>query len=93
MAGLGYLPDTVFTRSVIVNMPGILALIAEFGESARWMASPRLRTEARSSVASVSLLDEKAKEIRTLRELGDTVSAIIKRTGFSKASVYRALAI
>ncbi|MGB6769050.1 MAG: helix-turn-helix domain-containing protein [Methyloceanibacter sp.] len=39
------------------------------------------------------LTDEKAKEIRTLRESGDTVSAIIKRTGFSKASVYRALAI
>ncbi len=39
------------------------------------------------------LTDEKAKEIRTLRELGDTVSAIIKRTGFSKASVYRALAM
>ncbi|MGB0057312.1 MAG: helix-turn-helix domain-containing protein, partial [Methyloceanibacter sp.] len=34
------------------------------------------------------LTDEKAKEIRTLRESGDTVSAIIKRTGFSKASVY-----
>ena len=39
------------------------------------------------------LTDEKAKEIRTLRESGDTVSAIIKRTGFSKASVYRALAM
>jgi hypothetical protein len=61
MAGLGYLPDTVFTRSVIVNMPGILALIAEFGESARWTASPRLRTEARSSVASVSLLTRRQK--------------------------------
>ena len=39
------------------------------------------------------LTDVKAKEIRTLRESGDTVSAIIKRTGFSKASVYRALAM
>jgi hypothetical protein len=35
--------------------------------------------------------DEKAKEIRTLRESGETVPTIIKRTGFSKASAYRAL--
>jgi DNA invertase Pin-like site-specific DNA recombinase len=36
------------------------------------------------------LTDVKAKEIRTLRESGDTVLAIIKRT---KASVYRAPAM
>ena len=37
------------------------------------------------------LTDEKVEEIRELRELGETVPAIIKRTGFSKASIYRAL--
>ena len=37
------------------------------------------------------LTDEKVEEIRALRELGETVPAIIKRTGFSKASIYRAL--
>ena len=37
------------------------------------------------------LTDEKANEIRTLRESGETVPAIIKRTGISKASIYRAL--
>jgi hypothetical protein len=39
------------------------------------------------------LTDEKMREIRTLREASETVPAIIKRTGFSKASIYRALAI
>ena len=32
------------------------------------------------------LTDEKVKELRILREFGETVPAIIKRTGFSKAS-------
>jgi DNA-binding IclR family transcriptional regulator len=31
------------------------------------------------------------KKIKALRESGETVPAISKRTGFSKASVYRAL--
>jgi hypothetical protein len=33
----------------------------------------------------------RVKEIRTLRESGETIPAIIKQTGFSKASVYRAI--
>ena len=37
------------------------------------------------------LTDERVKEIKTLREAGETVPAIMQRTGFSKASVYRAL--
>jgi len=37
------------------------------------------------------LLPEKVEEIRELRAAGTTVPEIIKRTGFSKASVYRAL--
>lgn len=37
------------------------------------------------------LTAERVEEIRALREAGDTVPAIIKRTGFSKASIYRAL--
>jgi hypothetical protein len=35
------------------------------------------------------LTDERVKEIRMLRESGETVPAIIERTGFSKASIYR----
>ena len=37
------------------------------------------------------LTEEKVEEIRAPRDLGETVPAIVKRTGFSKASVYRAL--
>ena len=37
------------------------------------------------------LTEDRVKEIRSLRESGETVPAIIKQTGFSKASVYRAL--
>ena len=37
------------------------------------------------------LTEDRMKEIRDLRESEKTVPAIIKRTGFSKASVYRAL--
>ena len=36
------------------------------------------------------LTEEKVEEIRALRDSGETVPAI-QRTGFSKASVYRAL--
>ena len=35
--------------------------------------------------------DEKVREIRKLRKAGDTVPSIIKATGLSKASIYRAL--
>ena len=34
---------------------------------------------------------DRVEEIRALRQSGETVPAIIKRPGFSKASVYRAL--
>jgi DNA invertase Pin-like site-specific DNA recombinase len=37
------------------------------------------------------LTGDRVEEIRALREAGETVPAIIKRTGFSKASIYRAL--
>ena len=37
------------------------------------------------------LTEDRVEEIRTLRESGETVPAIIKRTGFSKASIYRSL--
>jgi hypothetical protein len=39
------------------------------------------------------LTEEKIEEIKALRESGETVPAIIKRTGFSKASIHRALNI
>ena len=37
------------------------------------------------------LTEDRAAEIKALREAGETVPTIIKRTGFSKASIYRAL--
>ena len=37
------------------------------------------------------LTQDRVRGIRTLRESGETVPAITKRTGVSKASVYRAL--
>ena len=37
------------------------------------------------------LTDERVKEIRDLRQSGETVPSIIRRTSFSKASIYRAL--
>ena len=42
-------------------------------------------------VTKIDRLDDRVKEIRSLRESGETVPTIIKRTGFSKASIYRAL--
>ncbi len=37
------------------------------------------------------LTDEKIAEIRSLRTAGSTVPKIMRKTSFSKASVYRAL--
>ena len=37
------------------------------------------------------LTDDRVEEIKALRQSGETVPAIIKRTGFSKASIYRSL--
>ena len=68
---------------------GILALIAEFEDDIRReRAKKRGVRFGRKSL----LLHETVKDIRTLREAGATVSEIIRRTGLSKASVYRALA-
>ena len=74
---------------------GILALIAEFENDIR--RERQMDGIAKAKDRGVrfgrkrELTDEKAKEIRTLRESGETVPAIIKRTGLSKASIYRAL--
>ena len=37
------------------------------------------------------LTAERVRELRTLRASGETVPAIIKQTGLSEASIYRAL--
>ena len=74
---------------------GILALIAEFENDIR-------RERQTDGIAKAmergvkfgrkrELTEERAAEIKALRESGETVPAIIKQTGFSKASVYRAL--
>src|SRR6476659_7011857 len=74
---------------------GILALIAEFENDIRRERQMDGIAKAKDRGVKFGrkreLTDEKAKEIRTLRESGETVPAIIKRTGFSKASIYRAL--
>src|SRR6478672_9967124 len=74
---------------------GILALIAEFENDIRRERHMDGIAKAKDQGVKFGrkreLTDEKAKEIRTLRESGETVPAIIKRTGFSKASIYRAL--
>jgi DNA invertase Pin-like site-specific DNA recombinase len=75
---------------------GILALIAEFENDIR--RERQMDGIARAKERGVRfgrkslLLPETVKEIRTLREAGTTVPEIIRRTGLSKASVYRALA-
>jgi DNA invertase Pin-like site-specific DNA recombinase len=74
---------------------GILALSAEFENDIRREREPQMEWHRQcqgpgQAVASVSLLMIK-KEIRTLRESGETVPANIKPTGFSKASVYRTI--
>ena len=74
---------------------GILALIAEFENDIR--RERQMDGIAKAKDRGVrfgrkrELTDERVEEIRALRESGETVPAIIKLTGFSKASVYRAL--
>jgi DNA invertase Pin-like site-specific DNA recombinase len=74
---------------------GILALIAEFENDIRRERQMDGIAKAKDRGVKFGrkreLTDEKARAIRALRESGETVPAIIKRTGFSKASVYRAL--
>ena len=74
---------------------GILALIAEFENDIRRERQVDGIAKAKDRGVKFGrkreLTDDKVKEIRTLREPGETVPTIVKRTGFSKASIYRAL--
>ena len=74
---------------------GILALIAEFENDIR--RERQMDGIAKAKLRGVKfgrkreLTNEKVREIRKLRKAGETVPSIIQRTGFSKASIYRAL--
>ena len=74
---------------------GILALIAEFENDIR--RERQMDGIAKAKERGVRfgrktrLIPEAIGQIRELREAGLTVPAIIERTGFSKASIYRAL--
>ena len=74
---------------------GILALIAEFENDIRWERQMDGIAKAKDRGVKFGrkreLTEDRVKEIRALRESGETVPAIIKQTGFSKASIYRAL--
>jgi DNA invertase Pin-like site-specific DNA recombinase len=74
---------------------GILALIAEFENDIRRERQMDGIAKAKENGVKFGrkreLTEERVEEIKALREAGETVPAIIKRTGFSKASVYRAL--
>ena len=74
---------------------GILALIAEFENDIRRERQMDGIVKAKRGVRfgrKSLLVPETVRDIRTLREAGATVPEIIRRTGLSKASVYRALA-
>src|SRR6478672_10246069 len=74
---------------------GILALIAEFENDIR--RERQMDGIAKAKQRGVKfgrkpeLTPERIAQIKKLRKSGETVPAIIKRTGFSKASIYRAL--
>lgn len=74
---------------------GILALIAEFENDIR--RERQMDGIAKAKERGVKfgrkreLMKRGSGKIRALRKAGETVPAIIKRTGFSKASHYRAL--
>jgi len=74
---------------------GILALIAEFENDIRRERQMDGTAKAKDRGVKFGrkreLTDDRVKEIRGLPESGETVATIIKRTGFSKASIYRAL--
>ena len=76
---------------------GILSLIAEFENDIRRERQMDGIAKAKDRGVKFGrkreLTDDRVKEIRYLREAGETVPAIIKRTGFSKASIYRALSL
>jgi hypothetical protein len=93
LQGTGPSIDTTSRTGKLVM--GILGLIAEFENDIRRERQVDGIAKAKDRGVKFGrkreLTDEKANEIRTLRESGETVPAIIKRTGFSKASIYRAL--
>lgn len=74
---------------------GILALIAEFENDIRrerQMDGIKKARERGVKFGRKSLLtDDTVGEIKNLRDAGTTVPEIIRRTGLSKASIYRAL--
>jgi DNA invertase Pin-like site-specific DNA recombinase len=74
---------------------GILALIAEFENDIRRERQMDGIAKARERGVKfgrkLELTAERVAEIRSLRGAGETVRAIMQRTGFSKATVYRAL--
>jgi DNA invertase Pin-like site-specific DNA recombinase len=76
---------------------GILALIAEFENDIR--RERQMDGIAKAKERGVRfgrkslLLPETVEKIRSLRKAGTTVPEIIRRTGLSKSSVYRALAV
>jgi DNA invertase Pin-like site-specific DNA recombinase len=74
---------------------GILALIAEFENDIRRERQMDGIAKAKDRGVKFGrkreLTGDRVKEIKDLRKAGETVPAIIKRTGFSKASIYRAL--
>jgi len=74
---------------------GILALIAEFENDIRRERQMDGIAKAKDRGVKFGrkprLLPDRVSEIQNLRAEGATVPDIIKQTGFSKASVYRAL--
>jgi DNA invertase Pin-like site-specific DNA recombinase len=74
---------------------GILALIAEFENDIRRERQMDGIAKAKDRGVKFGrrpqLLPDRINEIQNLRARGATVPDIIKRTGFSKASIYRAL--
>jgi DNA invertase Pin-like site-specific DNA recombinase len=80
------------TRKLVM---GILALIAEFENDIRRERQMDGIAKARERGVKfgrkLELTRERVEEIRALRRSGETVPAIMERTGFSKASVYRPL--
>jgi DNA invertase Pin-like site-specific DNA recombinase len=74
---------------------GILALIAEFEcDIRRERQMDGIKKAQERGVRfgrKPRLVPEKVEQIRELRAAGTTVPEIIRQTGFSKASVYRAL--
>lgn len=74
---------------------GILALIAEFENDIRRERQmdgiARARERGVRFGRKALLVPETVQKVRELRDAGTTVPEIIKRTGLSKASIYRAL--